>query len=355
MNLMLRFLLLAAGLTLYGGVAVGQITITASDVATFFAVGNGITQNEDTLTTAFNIGSPGSSSWDFSGLQSGLSTVATSVNPASTPYIGEFPGATHALQTTVEIEGIVGMAYQYLTLSTDLLSPGLMAGASTVIGPVTLKQSNVPPATVYSLPSTLGTTWTTTYTASQVISFGGTPISTESRDYAETYTVDAWGPLTVPGGGVVQALRIRAESRSPDLSVSYLFLAKEGYIFTVEAADTSSPASGTIPVTGVSWFAPLATDVASEAAQPTAFALYQNYPNPFNPTTEIRYSVPVRAAVSLRVYNAIGQEVAVLVDEVQEPGERVISFDASGLASGLYFYRLRAGSSVQTRSMVLMR
>jgi len=281
--------------------------------------------------------------------------VATSVNPAGTPYIGEFPGATHALQTTVELQGIVGTAYQYLTLGTSLLSPGLMGGASTGIGTLTIKESNAPPAIVYSLPSTLGTTWTSVYTSTEVISLSGFPLSTTVQGYSETYMVDAWGPLTIPGGAVVQALRIRSETRSPELTVGYLFIAKEGYIFTVQAADTASPASGTIPVAGVEWIAPLATDVLAEGVQPTEFSLYQNYPNPFNPTTTIRYSLPTRSVVSLKVYNTLGQEVATLVDDVQESGQRVIPFDASSLASGLYLYRLQAGSFVQTRSMILMR
>ena len=182
------------------------------------------------------------------------------------------------------------------------------------------------------------------------------PISADSQDYAETYTVDAWGPVTLPGGGVVQALRVRSETRTPLLDVGYIFITKEGFVFTVKAADSTSPSSGIIPVYGIDWIAPTtATDVATDAGRPTEYALLQNYPNPFNPTTTIRYTLPAQSQVTLKIFNAIGQEIATLVDAVQDAGARAVTFDASGLSSGLYLYRLQAGSFVETRSMILMR
>jgi plastocyanin len=78
------------------------------------------------------------------------------------------------------------------------------------------------------------------------------------------------------------------------------------------------------------------------------FRLEQNFPNPFNPTTMIAYAVPSRSSVSLKVYNALGGEVAQLVSGLQEAGEHRISFDGSGLSSGVYFYRLQARESPQS-------
>jgi len=83
--------------------------------------------------------------------------------------------------------------------------------------------------------------------------------------------------------------------------------------------------------------------------------LFQNYPNPFNPATLIRYALPARSDVTLAVYNTLGQRVATLVRETQERGYHQVSFDGSGLASGVYFYRLQAGSSVETRRMILLK
>jgi hypothetical protein len=88
---------------------------------------------------------------------------------------------------------------------------------------------------------------------------------------------------------------------------------------------------------------------------PLDYALEQNYPNPFNPTTTIKYSIPETGIVQLRVYDIIGNEVAILVDETKAPGSYEIPFDASKLASGIYIYSLRAANFVQTKKMILMK
>jgi hypothetical protein len=86
-----------------------------------------------------------------------------------------------------------------------------------------------------------------------------------------------------------------------------------------------------------------------------AFRLDQNYPNPFNPATSITFKLPQRKDITLTVYNAIGQEVAVLVDGPMDAGVHSVSFDASRLASGLYLYRLRAGDYIGSRKMMLVK
>jgi len=93
---------------------------------------------------------------------------------------------------------------------------------------------------------------------------------------------------------------------------------------------------------------------------PKIFSLSQNYPNPFNPSTIIEYSIPVvetrhALSVQLRIFDILGREVAVLVNEHQKPGYYKINFDASSLSSGIYFYRISAGKFVSVKKMILLR
>ena len=88
---------------------------------------------------------------------------------------------------------------------------------------------------------------------------------------------------------------------------------------------------------------------------PKIFTLYPNYPNPFNPETTIEYFTPAAGDVSIVVYNLLGKEMATLVNNTLPAGEHRVTWDASNVSSGIYFYRLLAGNFVKTRKMVLLR
>jgi hypothetical protein len=99
------------------------------------------------------------------------------------------------------------------------------------------------------------------------------------------------------------------------------------------------------------------TGVTENFGVPEKFSLGQNYPNPFNPMTTITFSITVGTygRTSLRVYDLLGREVAVLVNERKEPGSYRVQFDARNLASGVYFYRLITGDFVAVKRMMLIR
>ena len=99
----------------------------------------------------------------------------------------------------------------------------------------------------------------------------------------------------------------------------------------------------------------LPTAVNTGTPPPSDFRLLQNYPNPFNPTTGIRYQVSGISQVRLVVYDVLGREVAVLVDQTQVPGSYEVRFDGSRFSSGVYFYELISGETRLVRSMVLVR
>jgi hypothetical protein len=95
--------------------------------------------------------------------------------------------------------------------------------------------------------------------------------------------------------------------------------------------------------------------VEVDIAQPFKFTLEQNYPNPFNPSTKIKYEIPVGGFVRLKVYDVLGNEITTLVQEEKSVGTYEIQFDASEIPSGIYFYKLSAGSFTQTNKMVLTK
>jgi hypothetical protein len=88
---------------------------------------------------------------------------------------------------------------------------------------------------------------------------------------------------------------------------------------------------------------------------PTTFTLEQNYPNPFNPNTTISYQLPTQNHVTLKIFDVLGREVATLVKSVEQPGFKSVTFDASKLSSGMYFYRLQAGNYIDTKKLLLLR
>jgi hypothetical protein len=109
------------------------------------------------------------------------------------------------------------------------------------------------------------------------------------------------------------------------------------------------------PFTGDSLSDDCTTSIGEDHEIPARLTLDQNYPNPFNPETMIRFALPEQADVRLTVYNLTGQKVATLIDDQRPPGWHMVRFDASGLSSGLYFYRIHAGSHMLSRQMMLVK
>ena len=95
--------------------------------------------------------------------------------------------------------------------------------------------------------------------------------------------------------------------------------------------------------------------VLSEQVPEKSFVLYQNYPNPFNPRTNLRFEIGDRSHVVLKVFDVLGREVATLVDEIKEPGNYTVSWDAGDLTSGVFYYQLKVGNYSDVKKLVLMR
>ena len=113
--------------------------------------------------------------------------------------------------------------------------------------------------------------------------------------------------------------------------------------------------SGTRPDIGAQEERTVVVGISGREELPVSYDLHQNYPNPFNPSTTIKYDLPKSSVVRLTVYDMLGREVSMLVNERKEMGVYEVKFDGSRLSSGVYFYQIQAGSFVETRKLLLVR
>jgi len=123
------------------------------------------------------------------------------------------------------------------------------------------------------------------------------------------------------------------------------------------SASSQTPQSARIKIIPTSELPPsLPSDIEHLPSDiPHKFALEQNYPNPFNPLTVVRFQLPVESKVTLKIYNVLGQEVAVLVDEMQAAGYKSVEWNAENVPSGVYFYRLMADKFIETKKLIITK
>ncbi len=329
-----------------------QPTFMSSDFANQLAVGNSATVHEGDSPTTIDIGSTGGgNSWDFTSLQNGTSTVLTSVDPATTPHISEFPGADIALHSMGLYSGEQAEIWGYSQLNGSF---GFMGSAIVVASQpsdlFTIKDN--PPSQDAVFPLTYNTHWTQTITETSALN--GTPIFQST--YSIDVTVDAYGTMTLPGGASFVALRLRyVETEGADIKVDYNFVSIEGARISLYASDSNPPASGVINIDGYSWNTAINDAVEKIDNLPEDFSLSQNYPNPFNPSTTINFSIPEASFVSLKVFNSLGEEVETLVAEELSAGNYKYDWSGVNLPSGIYFYKLQSDNFIETKKMILLK
>ena len=351
------FLLAFTGIN---NISQAQITITAADGAALNAVGKVITSHIDSTTMMVNIGAPGLTSWDFSALHSDTSFSLTSVQPSSSPfYSTNFPTSNVVFNFGSVIEGSSAVAWQHSTQnSNEYLLNGMGFSIALEGMSMTMTDINSPASVSMKFPLTFNSQWTNNYTSTSTMLIEGVPFLTTVSTNTETVVVDAWGNLKLPGGAVVQALRMRRDARSvssgmKNRTVSYSFITKSGPAVEVTALDTTAANSGMIQ-TDVAGWNDISGNVGLDDGMPVSqCSLFQNRPNPSTQDTRIQYSVGSKQFVTLKVFNLLGVEVATLVNETKPAGTYEIKLDASQLAPGNYYYQLRAGNFTASKKMVV--
>lgn len=342
-----------------------QVSITKSDFTSQFAVGNSFTIYNDTTSQTLDIGSTGENTWDFSALSSDFAAQTSDITVSSAPETSTFTEATSVVYSTATIQGISIDTWTYPKIETDkVIGLGFHIENTSSNVQMTTTTSYDPAETVYQLPLTFGASWTDTGDRNIESEVGGyTSNSTEG--YSITKTVDAWGTLTMPNGTTKDVLRITVESdfttttsgtSETTHNVYYEFISKDGLYVEVNSEDYNQPQNGAIRVVDISWhYAPNTTGVEKKKELAKGFSLEQNYPNPFNPTTNIEYSIPKQAHVTLKVYDVLGNEVATLVNRELSAGVYNSKFDGSKLSSGIYFYTLSADNFIETKKLLLVK
>ncbi|MEK9137221.1 MAG: T9SS type A sorting domain-containing protein, partial [Bacteroidota bacterium] len=215
-------------------------------------------------------------------------------------------------------------------------TPGVQVNDLVVLGDTLVLAAGSSTAGVLLRSTNRGTTWSNVLdaaidrldtSASSVVMFaGGRGIVHKSTNSGSTWTIYN---NSLPQSTVSQIVQ--------DTNSDTLYIATRG--------------AGVIKL-----FAPFTVDVPlSDPVEPASFRLEQNYPNPFNPRTTISFSILHSSFITLRVFDVLGREVATLVNEEMKPGSYQRVFDGSGLASGVYLYRLHTANSVQTKKLLLIR
>lgn len=234
---------------------------------------------------------------------------------------------------------------------TSLVDSGFLAHGSVVdsAGAPPIPHRNTPPILSYKFPVTYNSTWTTSSTISAA---GGVVITKATY----THLVDGYGTLKTPAGNF-PCLRIQqkivAEGQVPPsgkvTSYNYFFLGKDTPwgLASIMADEYNLP----FILTYVNVDLKSAVEQTRTVAF-TQFELMQNFPNPFNPSTTIEYHLPKATDVSLKIYNLLGEEIAILQMGHFSAGKHSVQWNASGIASGVYLYRLQTSDFTATGKLV---
>jgi hypothetical protein len=343
------FKLFVLALFLITAQAYGQTTLTSGRVP----VPGDFFDTYQAVNTGYTPGSSGANvTWTYTGLIYEDTVRINYVSPSSTPSGSSFPNATVA-----ETPG--GSTYIYYRgTSTNFEIVG------TYLNNTATPYSN--PANVLNFPfsynASINDNFAANYTA-----LGFTALRTGTI----VTTADAWGTINLPNGSHTNVLRVRITQNVRDsvlvpgfpvvtrvITDSYRWYnsVNKFPIFDISITSTQI-GSGTPVIDTIISYAPTQTVGIQQAGSivPERYSLSQNYPNPFNPATVISFDIPASGFVKLAVYDMLGREVSQLVNSNLNAGSYNVDFNAAGLNSGVYFYRLETNGFSDVKKMTVVK
>ena len=342
-----------------------QITINSSDILSLIGQEHSY-ELADSGGVVVNVGSPGENqTWDFTSIVTSGSFSQKYTNSSDSPYSEEFSESNFLIFNDFSISDTVINIYSYLKVTPDLLTTEgiILEFLEPEEEPFILEETDndsIP------LPLTYGASWSSKEIETDDLGEGNIFIS----EYITQNSVDGWGTVILPSGSY-QALRVRqditdkftylvndqvlfADSSS---SIAYQWMSKEALILVnLESMEDESDPNFTI-AQDFQRLKSMTTSIADEHVDFIAgeFQLYQNYPNPFNPTTNISFDLARAGMVELTVYDSNGRHIATLLNGYQNAGRYTLPWDASGLASGVYYYQLRGADFKLVKKGLLMK
>ena len=326
-----------------------QITVQSSDLARIFTAGSSLLRIHDT-TKEVNVGEKGGPNvYDFSTLAFPETASYAIYQSSQIPFLApRFAPASMVWGNSPQ--SIDGPVFDLTDSMFNTLGNVTITDTSqTVI-------HSVPFESILKFPATYGSSWSTspegagtesTYVNNKLLA------ASSGWNSAENYVVDGYGVLKLPDG---PHSCIRLKSVEPD-SYTYLgfsYFTKDGIILLIDTRKTQND-TGLIAIDEVNILKGASVTGVAPISSPAEYTLSQNFPNPFNPTTTIRYSIPRNSFVTLAVYDVLGRRVAQLVAKEEGAGSYDATLDGTGLASGVYFYRLAADGYTLTRKMILQK
>jgi hypothetical protein len=334
--------------------APAQITIGPDRIP---AVGDEFTTVPMDTTNVEEGTAGGNKTWNFSNLTvAGPSQTIKYANASATPYTGQFPGANLA---SIVVDGNDTSYTYFSTASNKLTSLGYASGN----GIMKYNNTEIQLAT----PLTFNDQFSDLFAGS----WAGEGWEVRTGGSISLHN-DSYGTILLPGGVASPAARVKFVRQTNDTgfvggipfymsrmtTTSYEWFIPGLKFPVLQIAYYVTVANGnTTAYKHVEYNTHTATGVESRTQSGVAadFRLDQNFPNPFNPSTTIGFQIPQSGKVSLKVYDLLGREVATLVDEELSSGIYSIPFDAQGLASGTYLYRLQTGTTVLSRKLTLIK